>query len=43
VVFAPGDRVAQLTVVAVPGIVWEGVEELDETDRGASGFGSTGT
>jgi dUTP pyrophosphatase len=42
VVFAVGDRIAQLAVVAVPGVVWEGVEDLDETARGSDGFGSTG-
>ena len=38
----PGDRVAQLLIVPVmtPDIVE--VDELDETDRGAGGFGSTG-
>jgi len=37
-----GDRIAQLVVVALPDIepVW--VEELPETRRGGSGFGSTG-
>lgn len=41
--FVAGDRIAQLAVVAVPGVVWEEVESLDETDRGDGGFGSTGT
>ncbi|WP_423719272.1 dUTP diphosphatase [Anaerotruncus rubiinfantis] len=38
----PGDRVAQLVLLPVftPGI--EVCEELDETGRGAGGFGSTG-
>ena len=37
----PGDRVAQLVIVAVSSL--EPVEaELDETLRGAGGFGSTG-
>ncbi len=38
----PGDRVAQLilTPVVTPEIVE--ADELDETDRGAGGFGSTG-
>ena len=40
---ADGERVAQL--VLAPYIIadFELVEELDETDRGAGGFGSTGT
>jgi dUTP diphosphatase len=38
-----GDRIAQLVVVALPDVepVW--AEELPETRRGDSGFGSTGT
>lgn len=38
----PGDRIAQLMVVPVvqPTVVL--AEELDETDRGSGGFGSTG-
>jgi dUTP pyrophosphatase len=39
---APGDRVAQLVVVAVPAISPTVVEELPPTSRGAGGFGSTG-
>ena len=38
----PGDRIAQLMVVPVVQPTVELVEELDETDRGAGGFGSTG-
>ncbi len=41
--FSAGDRIAQLAVVAVPGVVWEEVDSLDESDRGDGGFGSTGT
>jgi dUTP pyrophosphatase len=40
---APGDRIAQLVVVRVEGPVLEEAEELDQTGRGAGGFGSTGT
>ena len=38
----PFERVAQMVIkpVELPGIIE--VEELDETDRGAGGFGSTG-
>ena len=39
---APGDRIAQLMVVPVVRPVLVQAEELDETDRGAGGFGSTG-
>ncbi|WP_209344587.1 dUTP diphosphatase [Flavonifractor sp. AGMB03687] len=38
----PGDRIAQLVVtpVVLPQLEW--VEELDDTERGTGGFGSTG-
>ena len=38
----PGARIAQLVVesIALPEAVW--AEDLDETERGAGGFGSTG-
>ena len=39
----PGERIAQLVVARFTRIAWECVEELSETDRGAGGFGSTGT
>lgn len=41
-IIRPGDRVAQLvlTPILTPQVVE--VAELDETDRGAGGFGSTG-
>lgn len=38
-----GDRVAQLIIMPYPSIEFEEVEELSNTDRGNSGFGSTGT
>lgn len=38
----PGDRVAQFLVVPVITADFCEVDELDETDRGAGGFGSTG-
>lgn len=37
-----GDRVAQIVLAPVTRAVWEEVEELDTTERGAGGFGSTG-
>ena len=37
-----GDRIAQLMVLPVVQPTLEFVEELDETARGAGGFGSTG-
>jgi dUTP pyrophosphatase len=39
---APGDRIAQLVVVRVEDPRLEETRELDETRRGAGGFGSTG-
>jgi dUTP pyrophosphatase len=38
----PGDRIAQLVLVRVEADEAVEVEELDETVRGAGGFGSTG-
>ena len=40
--FAAGDRIAQLVVVPVAAPELEELEALDETLRGAGGFGSTG-
>jgi dUTP pyrophosphatase len=37
-----GDRIAQLVLAPVVQAAWEEVAELDETTRGAGGFGSTG-
>ncbi|APE29263.1 dUTP diphosphatase [Aurantiacibacter gangjinensis] len=37
-----GDRIAQLVLAPVTQAAWEEVDELDETARGAGGFGSTG-
>jgi dUTP pyrophosphatase len=39
---APGDRIAQLVVAPVTKVALRLVEELDETQRGSGGFGSTG-
>lgn len=37
-----GDRIAQMVVAPVVQASWSLVESLDETARGAGGFGSTG-
>ncbi len=42
-VIYPGDRIAQLVIVPCMTAAFEEVSELDETERGAGGFGSTGT
>lgn len=39
----PGERIAQLVVMPVSTMPVEEAESLDETERGAGGFGSTGT
>jgi dUTP pyrophosphatase len=42
-VIAPGDRVAQLVIAPVVTAELEEVASLDETARGAGGFGHTGS
>ncbi len=37
-----GDRIAQLVIAPVTRAEWQPVDEVDETARGPSGFGSTG-
>jgi dUTP pyrophosphatase len=37
-----GERIAQLVIAKHEQVSWEQVEVLDETQRGAGGFGSTG-
>jgi len=39
---ARGDRIAQLVLAPVTLATWDEVDTLDETVRGAGGFGSTG-
>mgnify|MGYP002508985702 FL=1 len=39
----PGERIAQMVVARYEKVEWNKVESLDETERGAGGFGSTGT
>ena len=38
----PGERIAQMVVARHERVEWEEVDSLDETERGAGGFGSTG-
>ncbi len=38
----PGERIAQLVVARHERVEWDEVDVLDETARGAGGFGSTG-
>jgi len=37
-----GDRIAQMVIKPVPAVILEEVDELEDTERGAGGFGSTG-
>ena len=37
-----GDRIAQLVIAKVENVDWQPMDELDATDRGAGGFGSSG-
>lgn len=37
-----GDRICQLAIREIPRINWIKVDKLDETERGANGFGSSG-
>lgn len=39
----PGERIAQLVVASHARVEWEETDSLNETARGAGGFGSTGT
>lgn len=38
----PGERIAQMVIAPVTQAVWEPCAELDDTERGAGGFGHTG-
>ena len=38
----PGERIAQMVIARHEHVEWEPVDVLDETERGAGGFGSTG-
>ena len=38
-----GMRIAQMVVAPVSQVSWKAVESLDDSERGAGGFGSTGT
>lgn len=40
--YKTGDKIAQLIIAPVPQVQWEEVSELNDTARGAGGFGSSG-
>lgn len=37
-----GDRICQMTLIPIPNIILEEVDELEESERGATGFGDSG-
>ena len=37
-----GDRIGQLIIMPYPDILWDEVDELEDSDRGDGGYGSTG-
>jgi len=37
-----GDRIAQMVVAKHETVIWQAVEELNDSERGAGGFGSSG-
>lgn len=37
-----GERIAQLVILPVPPVIYQEVQDLPESERGAGGFGSTG-
>lgn len=39
----PGERIAQLIIIPYVPVIFEEADELSETERGAGGFGSTGS
>ena len=40
--YKEGDRIGQLMIIPYPQIDFEETKELDKSDRGSAGFGSTG-
>ncbi|HEY0299652.1 MAG TPA: dUTP diphosphatase [Arachidicoccus sp.] len=41
-ILAPGDRIAQMVIQSVVQVKWNPADSLNETARGAGGFGHTG-
>lgn len=41
-IYQIGERAAQLLIIPYPQIIFKEVEELSETERGGTGFGSSG-
>lgn len=42
-VIEPGERIAQMVIAKYKQVIWEEIEELDETERGEGGYGHSGT
>lgn len=42
IVYNVGDRVGQIIIMPIPDIEFEEADELNETDRGTGGYGSSG-
>ena len=40
--YVKGDKIAQLMILPYPIVEWRQVQELDKTERGEGGYGSTG-
>ena len=43
IVISRGERIAQLVIQRVPTVSLKELDKLDQTDRGAAGFGSSGS
>ena len=43
IVISRGERIAQLVIQRVPTVSLKELDELDQTDRGVAGFGSSGS
>jgi len=41
-IYNVGDRIAQLVILELPGVVLQEVDKLSESERGINGYGSTG-
>ena len=42
IAYKPGDRIGQIMILPYPQVEFQEVEEIEKTDRGEGGFGSTG-
>ena len=42
IAYKPGDRIGQIMILPYPQVEFQEVEEIEKSDRGEGGFGSTG-